>query len=269
MYFGGLNKNLYQDCEEVDRLDYNLPYRQDELLTALLNVNKNVGVIIISGNAVAMPWINKVPALIQSWYLGSEAGHAIADVIAGNVIPTGKLPFSIPEKLVDNGAHYYGQKSYPGDTLNVVYQEDILVGYRWHDTKRIPALFPFGYGLSYTTFEYGKVTTDKKEYFSGDTVRICFTLTNTGKSEGSEVVQLYVGQNKPSVLRPVKELKAFDKIRLLPGESKEVSLAIPVKEFAYFDDVRKAWVVEPDYYTLYCGASSRDIKSIIKIKVRQ
>lgn len=269
LYFGGLNKNLYQDCEEVDRLDYNLPYRQDELLTALLNVNKNVGVIIISGNAVAMPWINKVPALIQSWYLGSEAGHAIADVIAGNVIPTGKLPFSIPEKLADNGAHYYGQKSYPGDTLNVVYQEDILVGYRWHDTKRIPALFPFGYGLSYTTFEYGKVTTDKKEYFLGDTVRICFTLTNTGKSEGSEVVQLYVGQNKPSVLRPVKELKAFDKIRLLPGESKEVSLAIPVKEFAYFDDVKKVWIVEPDYYTLYCGASSRDIKSTTKIKVRQ
>ena len=143
-----------------------------------------------------------------------------------------------------------------------------MVGYRWHDTKRIPALFPFGYGLSYTTFEYGKMKADKKQYSSGDTVRVCFTLTNMGKSEGAEVVQLYVGQNKPSVLRPVKELKAFDKIRLRPGESKEVSLAIPVKEFAYFEDTRKTWVVEPDHYTLYCGASSKDIKSTIKIKVK-
>lgn len=269
LFFGGLNKNQYQDCEGVDRLDYQLPYRQDDLLEALLDANKNVGVILISGNAVAMPWINKVPALIQSWYLGSEAGNAIANVIAGKVVPSGKLPFSIPAKLSDNGAHHFGPDSYPGDTLNVTYMEDILVGYRWHDTKKIPALFPFGYGLSYTTFKYGKMTADKKEYSPDDTVKVSFTLTNTGRSEGAESVQLYVGQEHPSVLRPVKELKAFDKIKLQPGESKEVSLTVPVKDFAYFDDIKKAWVVEPDRYTLYCGASSRDIKSTIKISVLQ
>lgn len=269
LFFGGLNKNQYQDCEGVDRKDFNLPYRQDELLTALLKVNKNTGVVIISGNAVAMPWISKAPGILQSWYLGSEAGNAIANVITGKVNPSGKLPFSIPEKLADNAAHYFGSNSYPGDTLNVVYQEDILVGYRWHDTKKIPALFPFGYGLSYTTFKYGKMTADRKEYTPADTVRVSFTLTNTGETEGAEAVQLYVGQDNPSVLRPAKELKAFDKLKLRPGESKQVSLAVPVKEFAYFDENKKTWVVDADHYTLYCAASASDVKSTIKIKVKQ
>lgn len=269
LFFGGLNKNFQQDCEGADRITYDLPFGQNELIDDLLKVNKNLGIILVSGNAVSMPWLDRVPALMQSWYLGSEAGSATANVIAGDINPSGKLPYSIPKKLEDNGAISFGTISYPGDSIKQIYKEDILVGYRWHDTKKIPALFPFGYGLSYTTFEYGKANTDKKEYGKDETtIKVSVTVTNKGKVDGAESVQVYSSQSKPSLERPDKELKAFKKIFLKAGETKTVELDIPVKDLAFFDDKSHNWVVESDQFTLHCAASSTDVKSSVAVKIK-
>ncbi len=268
LFFGGLNKNFQQDCEGADRITYDLPFGQNELIDDLLKVNKNLGIILVSGNAVSMPWLDKVPALMQSWYLGSEAGSATANVIAGDINPSGKLPYSIPKKLEDNGAISFGTISYPGDSIKQIYKEDILVGYRWHDTKKIPALFPFGYGLSYTTFEYGKANTDKKEYGKDETIKVSVTVTNKGKVDGAESVQIYASQAKPSVERPEKELKAFKKVFLKAGETQTVELAVPVKDLAFFDDKTHNWTVESDQFTLHCAASSADVKSSVAVKIK-
>lgn len=268
LFFGGLNKNFQQDCEGADRITYDLPFGQNELIDDLLKVNKNLGIILVSGNAVSMPWLDKVPALMQSWYLGSEAGSATANVIAGDINPSGKLPYSIPKKLEDNGAISFGTISYPGDSIKQIYKEDILVGYRWHDTKKIPALFPFGYGLSYTTFEYGKANTDKKEYGKDETIKVSVTVTNKGKVDGAESVQVYASQSKPSVERPEKELKAFKKVFLKAGETQTVELAVPVKDLAFFDDKTHNWTLESDQFTLHCAASSADVKSSVAVKIK-
>ncbi|NDW10172.1 glycoside hydrolase family 3 C-terminal domain-containing protein [Dysgonomonas sp. 520] len=267
IFIGGLNKNKHQDCEGDDRLNMDLPFGQDKLIGELLKVNKNTGVIIVSGNAVSMPWLDKVDGVMQSWYLGSEAGTATANIISGNTNPSGKLPFSIPKKLEDNSAHYLGEKSYPGDGTNQYYLDDILVGYRWHDTKKIAPLFPFGYGLSYTTFEYGKISTDKKKYSEYESVRVSFTLTNKGKVDGAESVQLYMSQKSPSAMRPAKELKGFDKVFLKAGETKVVNMTVEVKDFAFYDEKTGSWVVENDDFILHNAASSGDVKSSITIKI--
>ncbi len=266
LFFGGLNKNFQQDCEGDDRKSMDLPFGQDELLDEILKVNKNVGVIIVSGNAVSMPWLDKVNGLMQSWYLGSEAGNVTARVISGEVSPSGKLPFSIPRRLEDNGAHYFGEKSYPGDGKTIYYMDDIFVGYRWHDTRKIPSPFPFGYGLSHTEFKYGEVSTDRKVYAEADTVKVLVKITNTGSMAGAETVQLYVSQDSPSLSRPVKELKGFHKQFLNRGEEKTVTLEILVKDFALYDDRVSRWVVEPDKYTLQVASSSRDIKGAVEIE---
>ena len=268
LLIGGLNKNFQQDCEGGDRISYSLPFGQEELIEELAKVNKNLGLILVSGNATAMPWINKVQGLIQSWYLGSEAGTATANIIAGDVNPSGKLPFSIPVNIEDNGAHHFGPTSYPGVDMNQIYQEDILVGYRWHDTKKIPARFPFGYGLSYTTFDYEKIVTDKKEYGKEDIIKISLTLTNKGDRDGAESVQIYSSQHEPSLLRPTKELKAFKKAFLKVGKSQSITMEIPVKDLAFYDDRIQDWVVESDKFSLSCGSSSIDIKSTITIQVK-
>lgn len=268
LFFGGLNKNYQQDCEGGDRTSYDLPFGQNELIDDLLKVNKNLGIVIISGNAVSMPWLDKVPALMQSWYLGSEAGNATANVIAGDINPSGKLPFSIPLKLEDNGAMSFGAISYPGDSIKQIYKEDILVGYRWHDTKKIPALFPFGYGLSYTTFEYGKASADKKEYGKDDIIKLSFALTNKGNTDGAESVQIYASQAKPSLYRPAKELKAFKKVFLKAGETQNIEISVPVKDLAFFDDKAHEWKVEADKFTLHCAASSADMKSSVTVNVK-
>lgn len=176
LFFGGLNKNFQQDCEGDDRRSMDLPFGQNELIEKIIQVNPNTGVILISGNAVSMPWLSQIDGLMQSWYLGSQAGTATANIICGEANPSGKLPFSIPVKLEDNSAHYFGAESYPGVNGTQYYKDDILVGYRWHDTKKIDPLFPFGYGLSYTTFQYGKARTDKKTYRADESVKISFTL---------------------------------------------------------------------------------------------
>jgi len=267
LFVGGLNKNHNQDCEGDDRKQFSLPFGQDDLLNEILNVNKNTAVIMISGNAVEMPWASKVKAIVQAWYLGSEAGNAIADVISGDVNPSGKLPFSFPVKLSDNGAHSFGEISYPGDGINQEYKEDILVGYRWHDTKNIKPLFAFGHGLSYTSFKILNAKTDKSSYKKGDLIKVSCEIKNTGDTKGAEVIQIYVNDVEASVLRPLKELKAFNKVNLISGESKIVSFEIPVDELAFFDDSKMDWKLEAGQFNLMIGVSSQQIKKTILIDV--
>lgn len=267
LYFGGLNKNNSEDCEGDDRKSMNLSFGQDKLIEELLKVNKNTGIILISGNAVAMPWVDKVQGLMQGWYLGSIAGEALANVISGGVNPSGKLPFSFPKKLEDNSAHYFGEKSYPGDGINQYYLDDILVGYRWHEKKNILPLFAFGHGLSYTTFKYGKPVADKKDYHVGDKINVSFTISNTGDMDGAEAVQIYVEQKNPSVLRPVKELKAFKKIFLKRGETQTINMALDSNKFAFYDEVNKKWVLEPDKYVIYLASASDDIRGKTTIEI--
>lgn len=268
LFVGGLNKNFLQDSEGDDRKSMDLPYGQDKLIAALLKANKNVTVILNSGNAVTMPWVNDVKAIVQAWYLGSEAGNALANVISGEVNPSGKLPFTFPRKLEDNAAISFGKTSYPGVNDNQEYKEDILVGYRWFDSKKISPLFPFGFGLSYTTFEYGKISTDKKEYSADETIKISFTLKNTGKTDGAEAVQLYVSQPKASVLRPVKELKAFKKIFLKASENQTIELRIAAKDLAFYNDKTQKWTLESGEFVLRNAASSADMKSSASIQIK-
>lgn len=265
---GGLNKNHFQDCEGGDRLQYDLPFGQNELIEALQTVNKNLVLVLLSGNAVEMPWVTKVPAIVQGWYLGSMGGQSLADVLSGAVNPSGKLPFSFPAKLEDCGAHAFDALSYPGDSIRQVYKEDILVGYRWHDTKKIPALFPFGHGLSYTTFAYGKPVASAKTMAADGTLTITIPVKNTGKVAGKEIIQLYVGDDQCSVLRPVKELKHFAKIALEPGEEKMVSFTITPEDLKFYDETVAGWTAEPGKFKASIGASSTDICGIVSFELK-
>lgn len=268
IYIGGLNKNHNQDCEGGDRLQYNLPFGQDLLISELLKVQPKMIMVNISGNAIEMPWEKDVPAILQAWYLGSEAGNAITDIMTGEVNPSGKLPFSFPVKLEDCGAHAFDYMSYPGDSINVVYKEDILVGYRWHDTKKIPAKYPFGHGISYTDFDYGKAQSSVKEISNGESFVITIPVTNSGEKEGKEVVQLYIGDDKSSVLRPIKELKGFQKISLKPGETKTVTFTIKPEDLKFYDEKKKTWISEPGDFTAYIGSSSTDIRQKVPFKLK-
>lgn len=268
IYVGGLNKNHNQDCEGGDRLQYNLPFGQDLLITELLKVQPKMIMVNISGNAIEMPWEKDVPAILQAWYLGSEVGNAITDIMTGEVNPSGKLPFSFPVKLEDCGAHAFDYMSYPGDSINVVYKEDILVGYRWHDTKKIPAKYPFGHGISYTDFNYGKAQSSVKEISNGESFVITIPVTNSGEKEGKEVVQLYIGDDKSSVLRPVKELKGFQKISLKPGETKTVTFTIKPEDLEFYDEKKETWISEPGDFTAYIGSSSTDIRQKVPFKLK-
>lgn len=263
IFIGGLNKNYQQDCEGGDRISYGLPYGQNELIDELYTANKNVVVVIVSGNAVEMPWVNRVPSIVQSWYLGSIGGEALADVLTGKVTPSGKLPFSYPKKLEDCPAHFYGNMSYPGDSISQEYKEDILVGYRWYDTKKVKPLFPFGYGMSYTSFDYGKPQASRKSISENDTLQISLTVKNSGRVAGKEIVQLYIGDEKCSVVRPVKELKGFAKVELKAGEEKQISFYIDADDLKFFDDKRNEWVAEPGKFKAYVGASSADIRDVV------
>jgi len=269
LFVGGLNKNHLQDSEGDDRKSMDLPFDQDKLIASLLKVNRNVVVILNSGNAVGMPWVKEVPAILQAWYLGSEAGNALANVISGEVNPSGKLPFSFPVKLDDNAAQSFGKESYPGVGANETYKEDILVGYRWFDTKKIAPLFSFGHGLSYTTFEYGKITTDKTSYTGSETVKLTFSIKNTGKVKGAEAAQVYISDVKSTVLRPIKELKAFSKVMIEPGESKQVVINLQVKDWAFFSDKTQTWVIEPGKFSILVGASSGDIRQVLTVQVKK
>ncbi len=265
---GGLNKNHFQDCEGGDRLEYGLPFGQDELVEALLGVNKNLVLVLLSGNAVEMPWVSRVPAIVQGWYLGSMGGKSLADILSGAVNPSGKLPFSFPAKLTDCGAHAFDELSYPGDSIKQEYKEDILVGYRWHDIKKIPALFPFGHGLSYTTFAYGKPVVSAKTMTADGTLTVTVAVKNTGSVAGKEIVQLYVGDDKCSVLRPVKELKHFAKVALEPGEEKNVTFILVPDDLKFYDEASAAWKYEPGKFKAYVCASSADVRGVVPFEIK-
>lgn len=268
LFIGGLNKNHFQDCEGADRKSYGLPFGQDELIDALTKANKNVIVVLVSGNAVAMPWADRVPAIVQAWYLGTEAGEALTSVLSGEVNPSGKLPFSFPKKLTDCGANAFDKLCYPGDSIHEVYKEDILVGYRWYDTKNIAPQFPFGYGLSYTTFALDNAKTDKKAYGKTDTVNLTFTLKNTGKVDGAEVAQVYVSQKNAPVMRPAKELKGFKKVFLKAGEQQTVTIPVNVKDMAYWNDKTNNWQVDAGDFVLSLGTSSGNVQYTLPIQVK-
>lgn len=266
--FGGLNKNHLQDCEGGDRTSYSLPFGQNELIESLTAVNRNFVLVLLSGNAVEMPWVSKVPAIVQGWYAGSMGGYALADVLSGKVNPSGKLPFSFPVKLSDCGANAFDSLAYPGDSINEVYKEDILVGYRWHDTKKIPSLFPFGHGLSYTQFKYGKPQISSSSISNGEKLTVTIPVTNIGKVAGKEVVQLYVGDEKCSLQRPVKELKKFSKVNILSGKTVDVTFTIDEDDFKFYDDRKSEWVVEPGKFKLYIGSSSVSVPVQININYK-
>lgn len=266
IFVGGLNKASHQDCEDSDRYHLELPYAQDKVIEALAEVNPNLAVVIISGNAVAMPWVDKVNAVVEGWYIGSQMGHALADVIFGKVNPSGKLPFTFPAKLEDNAAHALG--AYDPQDLSVEYKESIYVGYRWAEKQNIKPLFAFGHGLSYTYFTYGEAKCSKPSVKAGSNVKVSVDVTNSGKVAGKEVVQLYIGDEESSLERPVKELKGFRKISLEPGETKTVTFEIEPDMLKFFDDSKHEWVLEPGRFTAYVGSASDDIRSEISFDVK-
>lgn len=323
IFVGGMNKNHFEDCEGGDRLSYHLDFYQDELIQGLAEANKNLITVIVSGNSYAMPWLNQIPNLVQSWYNGSQSGPALVDILSGEVCPSGKLPFTMAVDLYDYPAHKLGRVAYPGltpdslpsvfqygkgnpksadllakgffdaqakaiaankainaDSRNTslvpathagfgteaeVYAEDVLLGYRWFDTKGLNGnyqkkgsrvVFPFGYGLSYTTFEYGKPVID------GNNVSI--TVRNTGEVAGKEVVQFYVGDDKASVVRPTKELKYFEKVELAPDEERTITYHIFEDDLKYYDENAARWVAEKGIFTIYVGSSSADVCGSVK-----
>ena len=268
IFIGGLNKSDYQDCEGHDRKAYGLPYGQDQLIEALVKANPNLVYVNISGNAVAMPWVEKVPAIIQGWFVGSEAGEALASVLAGDVNPSGKLPFTWYAHLEDCGAHATG--SYPGtwreghQIIDETYKEDIFVGYRWTDKHNIKPLFPFGYGLSYTTFEVSNLRADKREITADGKLTISVDVKNTGSVTGAEVVQLYISDSKSSQPRPVKELKGFKKVSLAPGEIQQVDFTIDRSALSFYDEQTGEWTAEPGEFVAIVNNSSAPTKNKIR-----
>lgn len=272
IFIGGLNKSKHQDAEGTDRLSIELPYEQEDVITALAAANRNLVVVNISGSPVAMPWASQVPAIVQDWYIGSEAGHSLADVLSGDVNPSGKLPFTIPAALEDGSLKTARQ--YPGihrDGTNYwdeYYDEGIFVGYRWYETKGISPQFPFGYGLSYTDFEYSDASVSPGIMRRGKTVEVSLNVRNTGKVAGAEVVQLYISDPESSLERPVKELKGFRKIYLESGEVAKVTFRIEDKDLAFFDPEKHEWVAEAGKYIAHVAASSADIRTSVEFELR-
>ncbi len=262
--FAGSNRDY--ETEASDRRNLKLPFGQEELIKKVIAANPRTIVVMIAGAPFEIEEISKkTSALVWSWFNGSEGGNALADVLLGKVNPSGKLPWTMPKKLMDSPAH--ATNSFPGGkTVN--YAEGILVGYRWFDTKNIAPLFPFGYGLSYTTFAFENGKTDKAEYAQNETISVSFDIKNTGKADGSEVVQLYAAKPDSKITRAAQELKGFQKTFVKAGSSNTVTIKVPVKELAYYDVATKKWTVEPGKYTLKLGNSSRDIKKEIVVTIK-
>lgn len=268
--FGGLNKSDYQDCEGHDRKSYGLPYAQDKLIEALAKVNKKLVYVNISGNAVAMPWKDKVPAIVQSWFLGSESGEALAAVLCGDTNPSGKLPFTWSASLNDVGAHalnafpgtwrQVGGKKTPGNIIDEEYKEGIYVGYCWADAHKTHPLFAFGHGLSYTSFNISNIRLSKSSMNLNDSLTVTVNVKNTGKRAGAEVVQLYIHDDKASVDRPYKKLKGFTKVYLQPSESKDVNITIGKDALSFYDETTKQWKAEPGTFTALVGDASDNLK---------
>ncbi len=276
--FGGLNKSNYQDCEGHDRKQYELPYNQNTLIEALAKANKNFVYVNISGNAVAMPWKDRVPGIVQGWFLGSEAGDALAAVIMGDANPSGKLPFTWHNSLKEVGAHALntypgtwrqeGGAAVKGNIIDEEYKEGIYVGYRWTDKMKQKPLFAFGHGLSYTEFSISNLRADKVYMTAEDSISFTVSVKNTGRCAGAETVQLYIRDVKASVDRPYKELKGFQKVYLQPGETQEVTITIDRKALSFYDETISAWKAEPGQFEALVGNASDNLKLKTSFELR-
>ncbi|MBQ5506853.1 MAG: glycoside hydrolase family 3 C-terminal domain-containing protein [Prevotella sp.] len=277
IFIGGLNKSDHQDCEGHDRKSYDLPYAQNDVIEAILKVNPRLVYVNISGNGATLPWVKKVPAIVQAWFIGSKAGEAIASVLVGDVTPSGKLPFTWYASLDQCGAH--ATNSYPGtwreghQIIDEEYKEGIFVGYRWTDRlarnrKNQGPLFPFGYGLSYTSFKLGNITADKNTMTADEKLTFTIPVTNTGSRAGAETIQLYIHDKQASVERPLKELKAFRKVYLQPGETQQVSLTIDKSALSFYNDQTGAWMAEAGDFEALIGTSSNHIVGSYVFKLK-
>ena len=272
IFVGGLNKSDYQDAESHDRKSYDLPYAQNEVIEALVAVNPRLVFVGISGSGFELPWLAKVPAIVQGWFVGSESGEAIASVLAGDVNPSGKLPFTWYADINQCGAH--ALNAYPGvwreghKIIDEEYKEGVFVGYRWIDKQKLKPTFSFGYGLSYTTFRLGKAVADRKELIGDQQISFTVSVTNTGNRSGAETVQLYVSDKNASVDRPIKELKAFQKVFLQPGETRDVTLTIDRSALSFYDEVSGQWKAEPGTFEALIGTASSNLPSKCTFELR-
>jgi len=268
IFIGGLNKNTKQDCEANDRETYDLSYGQNELISELAKTQKNILVVTFGGNAFATPWIDRVPAMLHCWYLGSMSGASLANVITGKVNPSGKLPVTFAKNLSDYGFAHYGERAYPGIDKEEYYDEGIFVGYRWFNTKGTKPQFPFGFGLSYTTFKYGKPSISAASMSKDGSLTVSVPVTNTGSVEGKEVVQLYIGDPISAEERPTKELKNFEKINLKPGETRTVTFTITPEDLQYWSTKEHRFIVEPGAFKAYICANENDVKGVLAFEVK-
>ncbi len=258
--FVGLDHSRGKDCEGIDRNNFELPKDQIKLIKETVNINPNTIVVLLNGSPVPMiQWIDNIPAIVEAWYPGMEGGLAIADVLFGDINPSGKLPITFPKELTDSPAHK-SVKTFPGDGENVRYEEGLFVGYRYFDQQQIEPQFPFGFGLSYTTFEYSNLKLANNLISKGRPVSISIDITNTGQRAGSEIVQLYISANESPIIRPPKELKSFTKAHLEPGQTKTVELQVSLSDLIYYDSRIHNWTYGLGTYTVRVGSSSRDIK---------
>ncbi len=244
------------ESEGFDRPDMELPGRQVELLEKVAAANPNTVVVLNTGSPIRMRWLDRVAAVVEAWFPGQECGNGIADVLFGDVNPSGRLSQTWPARLEDNPAYI----NYPGENGRVLYGEGLYVGYRYYDVKKIAPLYPFGYGLSYTTFEYADLKLDKDAYSPGEAITASVRVTNTGSKAGQEVVQLYVRDVESRLARPEKELKAFAKVALAPGEAQSLTLTLDERALSFYDDAQARWTVEAGEFEVLVGASSRDIR---------
>ncbi|MCQ2095571.1 MAG: glycoside hydrolase family 3 C-terminal domain-containing protein [Bacteroidaceae bacterium] len=273
IFIGGMNKSRHQDCEGTDREGYELNYGQNDLITQLAKVQKNLIVVTFSGSPFATPWIKDVRAMLHCWYLGSMSGETLANVISGKVNPSGKLPVTFAKRQEDYPCFQYGPEGYPGIekrvddkvTHQVYYKEGIYVGYRHFNTNKVEPQFPFGFGLSYTTFRYGKASATAN---ADGTWTVSVPVTNTGKVFGKEVVELYISDDECSVDRPAKELKGFTKLALSPGETKDATFTVTRRDLSFFDEATHAWKAEPGTFTAHVAASETDVRSTVTLELR-
>jgi beta-glucosidase len=247
---------LSYESEGIDRKHIDLPPSHNKLISAVAKAQPNTAIILTNGSAIAMPWVNEVTAILETWLGGQAGAGAIADAVFGKVNPSGKLAETFPVRLEDSPAFL----NFPGEDGQVIYGERMFVGYRYYDKRNIEPLFPFGHGLSYTDFSYSHLKLSSTDITDKDQLQVSLTVTNTGKVKGKEVIQLYVADKESTVQRPVKELKAFDKIELEPGESKEVSFTLNNRDFSYYSKVYDRWLAESGEFDILVGSSSRDIR---------
>jgi beta-glucosidase len=257
LVFAGMPEGF--ESEGSDRPDMCLPGPQVELIRAVVQANPLTIVVLNAGSPVEMPWIDHIPAVLEAFYPGQEGGNAVARILLGEVNPSGKLSETFPARLEDTPAYI----NYPG-TREVYYGEGIFVGYRYYDTKKVAPLFPFGHGLSYTKFAYSELTSPERAQ-AGTTISVSLSVQNTGLAAGKEIVQIYIGDAECSLARPPKELKAFTKVALQPGEKKTLLFELDARAFAFFDPYKNQWIVEPGKFTIQAGASSADIRLVKSI----